>query len=72
VSTAAVRLVCRYGFDELRLARIEWQAEVGNQGSRRVAQKVGFHDGGHLPATAVHVAERVDGCWPDCCRPICE
>lgn len=61
VCTAAVRLVCRYGFDELRLARIEWQAEVGNEGSRRVAERVGFVVEGTCPRRLVHRSERVDG-----------
>jgi RimJ/RimL family protein N-acetyltransferase len=61
VSTGAVRLVCRYGFDELRLARIEWQAEVGNEGSRRVAEKVGFTVEGTCRQRLIHVHERVDG-----------
>lgn len=42
LTTAAARLLCRWGFEELGLARIEWQAYVGNVGSRRVAEKLGF------------------------------
>jgi RimJ/RimL family protein N-acetyltransferase len=42
VCTAALRLVCRWGFDTLGLGRIEWLAHVGNDASRRVADKVGF------------------------------
>ncbi len=61
VSTAAVRLVCRYGFDELRLGRIEWQAEVGNDSSRRVAEKVGFTMEGTCSRRLIHVGDRVDG-----------
>ena len=33
---------CRWGFDVLRLGRIEWWANVGNDASRRVAEKLGF------------------------------
>lgn len=40
--TAAVRRLCRLGFEELGLERIEWRAVVGNEASRRVAEKVGF------------------------------
>jgi RimJ/RimL family protein N-acetyltransferase len=40
--TAALRLVSRWGFAELGLARIEWRAYVGNSASRRVAEKAGF------------------------------
>jgi RimJ/RimL family protein N-acetyltransferase len=57
----ALRLVCRYGFDELRLARIEWQAEVGNIASRRAAEKVGFGFEGTCRRRLLHVGERVDG-----------
>jgi len=42
VTTRAVAVVCRWAFAELNLARIEWLAVVGNDGSRRVAEKVGF------------------------------
>jgi RimJ/RimL family protein N-acetyltransferase len=61
VAKGAVRLVCRYGFDELRLARIEWQAEVGNEASRRTAESVGFVVEGTCPRRLIHVSERVDG-----------
>ncbi|HEU5331375.1 MAG TPA: GNAT family protein [Actinocrinis sp.] len=40
--TEAARAVCRWGFAELGLERIDWMAFVGNDGSRRVAEKVGF------------------------------
>ncbi|MFC3496018.1 GNAT family N-acetyltransferase [Glycomyces rhizosphaerae] len=40
--TAASRRLCRLGFEELGLERIEWRAVVGNEASRRVAEKVGF------------------------------
>lgn len=40
--TAAARRLCRLGFEELGLERIEWRAVVGNEASRRVAEKVGF------------------------------
>jgi RimJ/RimL family protein N-acetyltransferase len=57
----ALRLVCGYGFAELRLARIEWQAEVGNAASLRAAQKVGFRLEGTCRRRLLHVGERVDG-----------
>jgi len=57
----ALRLVCGYGFTELRLARIEWQAEVGNAASRRAAEKVGFRFEGTCRRRLLHVGERVDG-----------
>jgi RimJ/RimL family protein N-acetyltransferase len=44
--TAALRAAVEFGFDELNLQRIEWRAQVGNEGSRRVAEKAGFqHEG---------------------------
>jgi RimJ/RimL family protein N-acetyltransferase len=39
---AALRELCRWGFDALALRRIEWRAYVGNTASRRVAEKAGF------------------------------
>jgi RimJ/RimL family protein N-acetyltransferase len=57
----ALRLVCRYGFDELGLARIEWQAEVGNMSSLRAAEKVGFVLEGTCRRRLLHVGDRVDG-----------
>lgn len=41
-TTAALRLTCKWAFETLGLARIEWYAYVGNEVSRRVAEKVGF------------------------------
>jgi RimJ/RimL family protein N-acetyltransferase len=40
--TAAAKRLCRLGFEELGLERIEWRAVVGNEASRRVAEKTGF------------------------------
>jgi RimJ/RimL family protein N-acetyltransferase len=42
IATTAVRLACRYAFDDAGLARVYWYANVGNHASRRVAEKVGF------------------------------
>ena len=39
---AALRTLCRWGFESLGVHRIEWQAYVGNDASRRVAQRAGF------------------------------
>jgi ribosomal-protein-serine acetyltransferase len=41
VATRATRLVARFGFEELELARIEIVAAVSNLASQRVAEKVG-------------------------------
>lgn len=40
--TAALRAACEFGFKELGLQRIEWRAHVGNDGSKKVAERVGF------------------------------
>jgi RimJ/RimL family protein N-acetyltransferase len=41
-ASAALSALCHWGFTELRLHRIEWQAYVGNDASRRVAERAGF------------------------------
>jgi RimJ/RimL family protein N-acetyltransferase len=59
---AAVREICRWGFAELGLSRIEWRAEVGNDASRRVAEKAGFTVEGLLrQALRAHGGRR--DCW---------
>lgn len=58
--TEAVREVCRWGFADLGLARIEWLAVAGNAASWRVVEKLGFTREGTLRAYTVHRGERVD------------
>ena len=41
VATAAVRLVAKFGFAEIRFTRLEIVAAVGNIASQRVAEKAG-------------------------------
>src|SRR5262249_28057888 len=41
-ATEATRAICAWGFAALGLTRIVWRAHVGNEASRRVAEKVGF------------------------------
>jgi RimJ/RimL family protein N-acetyltransferase len=41
VATRAARLAARFGFEELKLIRIEIVAAAGNLASQRVAEKVG-------------------------------
>ncbi|MEU6237841.1 GNAT family N-acetyltransferase [Kitasatospora sp. NPDC047058] len=48
----AARAVARYGLTELGLRRLEWVAYVGNEGSRAVAEKVGFRFEGTLRSFA--------------------
>jgi len=61
VMTAAARLVIRFGFEVLRLHRIEWCALVGNDASLRVAEKLGFQLEGTARAGLLHRDERRDG-----------
>jgi RimJ/RimL family protein N-acetyltransferase len=61
VMTDAARLLCRWGFEQLGLARIDWYAEVGNNGSRRIAEKVGFTIEGEQRGRLVNKGERRDG-----------
>jgi RimJ/RimL family protein N-acetyltransferase len=61
VMTAAARLTCRFGFEVLGLRRIAWWAGVGNDASRRVAEKVGFSMEGTCRARLPHRGERLDG-----------
>lgn len=40
--TEGLAALCRWGFAELGVQRVEWYAQVGNWASRRVAEKAGF------------------------------
>lgn len=61
--TAAVQALCNFGFESFGLKRITWQALVGNDASRRVAEKAGFTSEGIVYSGTVHRgAERKD-CW---------
>ncbi len=42
VATAATRVICDWALDDLGFNRVDWQAYVGNDASRRVAQRCGF------------------------------
>ena len=60
-TTDAVRAACAYGFDRLALGRIVWRAHVGNDASRRVAEKAGFVVEGVQRDSCVQRGERLDG-----------
>jgi RimJ/RimL family protein N-acetyltransferase len=60
VAPEAVRAICRWGFEVRELELIEWRAEVGNEASRRVAEKAGFVLEGQLRKRLVHRGQRVD------------
>src|SRR4051812_46037693 len=49
LATAAARLLCRWGFEELGLERIELLLEPGNAPSRRVAERLGAVPDGERP-----------------------
>ncbi|MDR7322466.1 RimJ/RimL family protein N-acetyltransferase [Catenuloplanes niger] len=59
-TTAALRTVCEWGFGTLGLERVEWLAHVGNDASRRVAEKAGFTMEGVRRAGLPHRGERRD------------
>jgi RimJ/RimL family protein N-acetyltransferase len=54
ITTRALRLVCRFGFDELGLGRLELITDPDNRASQRVAEKVGFHREGVLRSHLLH------------------
>ena len=56
----AVGAVCRWGFGALGLERVLWRAEVGNWGSRAVAEAGGFTVEGTQRRGLVHRGSRVD------------
>jgi RimJ/RimL family protein N-acetyltransferase len=60
VMTDAARMACEFGFEVLGLQRVEWWARVGNEASRRVAEKLGFRMEGTCRARLLHRGERVD------------
>ncbi len=61
-ASAALRTVCAWGFESLGLHRIEWSAYVGNDASRRVAEKAGFTVEGLARGSLLQRGERRD-CW---------
>jgi RimJ/RimL family protein N-acetyltransferase len=50
VATQATKAIARWTFGDLGVDRLEWVAEVGNIGSRRVAEAAGFTVEGTLRA----------------------
>jgi [ribosomal protein S5]-alanine N-acetyltransferase len=61
IMSAALNLVCDYGFEVAGLEVIRWRAAVGNWGSRRVASKVGFVFDGTVRRLLVHRGKLLDG-----------
>lgn len=62
VVTEAATAVTRWAFDGLGLARVSWEAEVGNWASRAVAEKCGFTVEGVHRRQLLHRGALVD-CW---------
>jgi RimJ/RimL family protein N-acetyltransferase len=62
VVSEALGVLCRWGFSELGIERIEWFAAIGNWASRRVAEKAGFTVEGVLRYGLPHREGRQD-CW---------
>ncbi|MDF3302851.1 GNAT family N-acetyltransferase [Streptomyces tropicalis] len=60
--TEAVVATARWAFAELPLDRLEWRAEVGNAGSRAVAERAGFRIEGTLRSAVLNKGVRRD-CW---------
>jgi RimJ/RimL family protein N-acetyltransferase len=54
LTTRALRLVSRYGFEELKLERLELITDPDNVASQRVAEKVGFQREGVLRSHLLH------------------
>jgi ribosomal-protein-alanine N-acetyltransferase len=61
IMTAALHLVCDYGFNVAGLRVIRWRAAVGNWASRRVAANVGFVFDGTVRHSLVHWGDLLDG-----------
>jgi RimJ/RimL family protein N-acetyltransferase len=59
-ATDAVRTICRYGFEKMRLHKITLTVVTENRGARRVYEKVGFVEEGRLRQVF-----RRDGRWHD-------
>lgn len=60
--TEAVTALTRFAFTTLGAIRLEWRAEVGNTGSRAVAEKSGFVMEGTLRAGLLNKGTLRD-CW---------
>jgi RimJ/RimL family protein N-acetyltransferase len=54
IAPRALRVLCRYGFHDLGLARLELITDPDNTASQRVAEKVGFAREGVLRSHLVH------------------
>ena len=53
LTTAAVRGLCQWAFDEHGLKRLQLETAAGNDGSQRLARRVGFREEGVRRSAAV-------------------
>jgi len=60
LASEALRTLAVWGFDALGLTRVKWRAHVGNDGSRRVAEKASFTFEGIQRQGCLHRGERRD------------
>jgi len=60
VAARAVRLLARFGFEQLGLGRVEILAATGNRASQRVAERAGFTREGVLRSYTDKRGERLD------------
>ena len=61
LTTRAVRLLLRWGLQELDLDGVRWRAQVGNRASRRVAWRCGFRVEGTVRGLCLQRGQRHDG-----------
>ncbi|MFE7779146.1 GNAT family N-acetyltransferase [Streptomyces sp. NPDC057445] len=61
-ATEIVLGLARWAFTELACTRLEWRAEVGNRGSRAVAEKAGFTVEG-VQRAGIHARGTLRDCW---------
>ncbi|MDE3206645.1 MAG: GNAT family N-acetyltransferase [Acidobacteriota bacterium] len=61
VMTRALRTVLEWAFADLQLEGVHWRAHVGNEASRRVAEKCGFTMEGTARGVLLQRGARVDG-----------
>ena len=54
LTTRALRLLCQYALDELKMERLELITDPDNRASQRVAEKVGFRPEGVLRSHLLH------------------
>jgi RimJ/RimL family protein N-acetyltransferase len=59
--TQALSAVCSFAFDRLGHDVVKWEAIVGNEASRRVAERVGFEVSGPIRGLLRRRGERMDG-----------